>query len=159
MPNTRKTSTPPPPKPSGVMIAINMLLVATVIVFAYLKFGPHGTQQSPPPLTSVAPPAPVASTPIPQLTAATPIPTPTPFSVAALAANPAAWPRTVTLTQPASFPALYNGQVVGSVSVPAGTSVKLIGIDGDNLDIEYQGARQKLHWTTTDLEQRVRASH
>jgi hypothetical protein len=59
----------------------------------------------------------------------------------------------------ASFPAIYNGQVVGSISVPAGTAVKLIGIEGNNLDIEYQGGRQKLPWNATDLEARVRASH
>jgi hypothetical protein len=158
----RRPSTPQSAKPSGAMIGVNMLLVSVCIVVAYLKFGPHAAQAPPPPITSDATPAPVASapsTPIPQLIAATPVPTPTPFSITALAANPSTWPPGVTLRQVASFPAIYNGQVVGSISVPAGTAVKLIGIEGNNLDIEYQGGRQKLPWNATDLEARVRASH
>ena len=164
----RPTNQPPAPqKSSGAMIALNLVLVFIVIAVAYVRLGPGGqilhrylaTIQGPADQQATAPysPAPVASAPVLVAPpAAAPAPAVRAFDPADLAGNPAAWPKTVMLKQQATFPAIYNSQVVGSVNVPAGTLVSLVGIEGGLLDLEYQGGRQKLSWKLTDLEQRVR---
>jgi hypothetical protein len=83
----------------------------------------------------------------------TPPPPPKPFDPADLAGNPSAWPKKLHLKQAVEFPALYNGQVVGSVTAPAGTAVTLRDIQGGQLTVDYQGGTQKIPWTLTDLEQ------
>jgi hypothetical protein len=116
---------------------------------------------APAPVTAITPAPVPASTPTP---AATPTPAPEavstpappkPFDPADLAGNPGAWPKTLILKQAVIFPAMYNSQVVGSVSAPAGAEVKLVNIQGDQLVLEFQGGTQTLPWTLTDLEEQV----
>jgi len=51
------------------------------------------------------------------------------------------------------FPALFNGQVVGSISAPAGSAVSLVNIEGDKVVLDYQGGTQTLSWKLTDLQE------
>jgi len=97
---------------------------------------------------STPPPAPV-SPPAP----------PKPFDPADLVGNPSAWPRTVHLKQAVVFPALYNAQVVGSVTAPPGAVVSLVNIQGDQLILDYNGGRQRLPWKQTDLAEEVAKSN
>jgi len=165
---TYPSSQPPEPKSSGGMIAFNLILVAIVIIAAWVKLGPGGrildhylsAMKGPPDLSSpapaaTAPPSPAAS-PAPVLSQPPPAPAARPFDPADLAGNLAAWPKAVALKQQTTFPAVLNAQVVGSVDVPAGTLVKLVNIEGETLELEYQGGRQMVPWQLTDLEQRVR---
>jgi hypothetical protein len=62
------------------------------------------------------------------------------------------------LTQAVAFPVIYESQVVGSVTAPLGSIVKLVNIEGDQLIVEYQGGAQRLSWKLTDLEQEVAQS-
>ncbi len=112
---------------------------------------PASTPAAAPPTVAAATPAAPPAPPV----AATPPPPPKPFNPADLAGNRAAWPRKVHLKQPVEFPALYNGQVVGSVTAPAGTEVALDGIQGTVLTVDYQGGQQRVDWTWTDLEQQA----
>jgi len=77
---------------------------------------------------------------------------PKPFP-ADLAADPAAWPRTVILKQAVAFPALFNGQVVGTISAPAGSTVSLVNIEGDQVVLNYQGGTQTIPWKLTNLQE------
>lgn len=82
---------------------------------------------------------------------------PTPIDWETFRQTPALWPRMVSLTRPVDFPAVLNGEVVGSVKVPSGTSVKFNGMHGTELKLEYQGVLQDVPMGATDLEQRVKA--
>jgi hypothetical protein len=63
------------------------------------------------------------------------------------------------LRQGLTFPLLdSNSQVVGSVTEPAGTTVKLVNIQGDQLTLEYNGMAQKVSWKQTDLAEEVAKS-
>jgi len=75
------------------------------------------------------------------------------FDPAKLAANPAAWPKSVHLKQDAMFPAVVDGRSVGTVNVLAGTAVKLVQIAGENVTLDYQGGRKEFSWKGTDLEE------
>jgi hypothetical protein len=99
-------------------------------------------------------PAPAAASTPAQAPAAAPTPAqPQPFDITVLAGNPSAWPKKVKLKQAVIFPALYNSQVVGSVTAPAGTSVNLVNIQGDQLILDYNGGTQTLSWKQTDIEE------
>lgn len=102
-----------------------------------------------------APEEPAAASPAPAPAAPTPPPAPTPFDPAELAGNPAAWPRSVRLREAVTFPAVYDGQVVGSFTAPAGTAVRLLKIQGNQLTVSFQGGTRVLDWRLTDLEAEV----
>lgn len=121
---------------------------------------------TPPPVPAISPlvaeeaAAPIAApSATPDMAAAaiaTPTPTPAPpkpFDPADLQGTPGAWPKTVTLKQPVIFPALYNGQIVGSLTAPPGTAVKLVRIQGEQLVLGFNGGTQTVPWQWTDLEQ------
>ena len=110
----------------------------------------------------VAESAPVLAAPSAPALAAVPAPAPAapappavakPFDPADLASNPAAWPKTLILKQAVVFPAVYNSQVVGSVTALPGTVVKLVNIQGNQLTVDYQGGTQTLFWQLTDIAQ------
>jgi hypothetical protein len=103
---------------------------------------------------SPAPALAAASTPASPAAASAPA-QPKPFDPADLAGNPSAWPKTLKLKQAAVFPVLINSQVVGSVTVPPGTLVTLVSMQGDQLTLQYQGETQTLSWQQTDIEEQV----
>ena len=156
-----------PPGKSGPMIALNLILVAAVIIAAWVRFGSGGKflhqtlAPANPAATSYAPAPPAQIAPVaapgPPSTSQ-PAPAPALFDPSTIAADPHSWPLSVRLTQPVTFPAVFISQVVGSVSVPAGTAARLVGIQGQFLELEYQGALQKVPWQQTDLEAQVRQS-
>jgi len=166
-------------KKKGGMIALNAVLVFLVVAGIYIRMGGGGekgqrmlaaisglfSRPSEEPAPAFVAPAPVISAPVIEkapaatvapaaapVAASTPAP-PKPFDPADLAANPGAWPKTLKLKAATDFPAAFNGQIVGSVSVPAGTEVKLVNIQGDQLIVDYQGGTQKLSWKLTDIEE------
>jgi len=121
---------------------------------------PPAAPAAQPPAAAVQPGPAVAQavTPAAQPTAsaipATPVvtpPPPRPFNPVELAPFPAAWPRTVLLTQPVNFPAVFNGQIVGSLTVPARTPVRLANIQGTFLVLDFQGGAQRVPWQMTNL--------
>jgi hypothetical protein len=175
----RRMSTPVRKKKGGWMLALNVVLVLVVAAAAYIRFASGGetarhylaamwTEFAGPaaesPKATLAAPASVAaikpdavevavSTPPPSVVS-TPAP-PKAFDPADLAGNPGAWPKTVRLKQSVVFPAVFNSQVVGSVTVPRGAVVNLVSIQGDQLILAFQGGTQKLSWKLTDIEEEV----
>jgi hypothetical protein len=174
----RSVVRPVPPRKSGLTIAVNLSLILLIGAALYIRFAAGGetarrdiaaiwaifakpSEETPAviatPAPQAPPPAPImavqAPTPPPVL-AATP-PPPKPFDPAELAGNPGAWPKTLRLKAPAVFPAVFNSQVVGSVSVPAGAVVNLLKIQGDQLIVVFQGGTQTLPWKATDLAEQV----
>ena len=168
------TSTPPPalaaaatPAPAAAappatavatsapaMVATPAPVASTPTLASAAMQTPDAADPAPASAQTAAPPA----VSVPALAAA-PIPAPPkPFDPADLAGNPGAWPKTVILRRDATFPALYNGQVVGSVTAPPGTVVHLMNMQGDQLVVEYQGGTQKLAWRDTDIEQEAAKS-
>jgi hypothetical protein len=90
-------------------------------------------------------------TPVP-----TPVPTPTPV-------DPLGWllehkdrvPAQVTLLTAVEFPAVFNGQVAGFVSAPAGSKVNVGQIEPEFLNVTFGGARQRIPIKATDLRQQA----
>ena len=76
----------------------------------------------------------------------------------ALSLSPGSWPKTVIIKQSATFPALLNGKVVGSVVLPKGTMLRLIAVRGENVTVEYQGVRQVMAARSTNLIELVASS-
>jgi hypothetical protein len=73
----------------------------------------------------------------------------------ALARTPSELPRIVTLLRDTPFAAILNGKVIGSVTAPPGTRVRLLRISAVQAVVEFRGARQTIPISTTDLERRV----
>jgi len=103
------------------------------------------------PAIKTEPAAVTEATPPPAVS--TPPPAPKPFDIADLAGNRGAWPKMLRLKQAVDFPAVFNARVVGSVSVPAGSVVRLVEIQGDQLTLDYQGGTQILSWKLTDIDE------
>jgi hypothetical protein len=175
----RRMSTPARKKKSGLMLALNVALVLAVAGAAYIRFGSGGetarhylaamwtefagpAAESPVaaptayvPVAAIKPePVEVAVSTPPPSVASTPAPAKA-FDPADLAAHPGAWPKTLRLKQSVAFPAVFNSQVVGSVTVPRGAVVNLVSIQGDQVILAFQGGTQKLSWKMTDLEEEV----
>ncbi len=132
----------------NVMIAINLVLILCVAGGLYIRLKGGGAENG----SAVAQPAATSgpAMPAPAMPAPVTVTAPAPFDPASLAGNPAAWPKTLRLKQVTTFPAVFNSQVVGSVTVPAGTVVKLVNVQGDQLVLNYQGGMQAVAWKQTD---------
>lgn len=125
---------------------------------------PQPEQPTPAPIAPVVevpvpppPPAPVVvqATPTPApVIAPTPTPAPAPLELATVAANPALWPRNVTLLLPKNFPLSINGRLIGEAKAPAGIQVRLLRISGQQVEVEFQNARRMIPADSTDLMQR-----
>lgn len=68
-----------------------------------------------------------------------------------IAGDRARWPKTVKLTRAATFPAVSNGKIVGSLIAPAGTEVVLHAIRDDKVGLEFNGGGAWLPVDQTDL--------
>lgn len=90
-------------------------------------------------------------------------PSPSPAEMAPdlqkITANRALWPKTLTLTKPATFPAVFNGKIVGSLVAPAGSEVILHSIKDDKVGLEFNGGGAWLPVDQTDLLARAAAPH
>ncbi|MEY5012176.1 MAG: hypothetical protein RLZZ253_3315 [Verrucomicrobiota bacterium] len=56
-----------------------------------------------------------------------------------LAATPADWPKVLSLKKPTQFPAVRDGQVIGTLTAPMGSEVRLVKIHQGKIGVEYQG--------------------
>lgn len=111
---------------------------------------PRPTPTPTPAATPVPEPSP---TPTPE---ATPSPTPTPAPadpVAWLIAHPDRWPRELMLTEPAEFPAVYEGKTVGKVSAPRGALLGVVKIFPDDVAVTFRGAPRRLPHSMTNLRE------
>jgi hypothetical protein len=59
------------------------------------------------------------------------------------------------LKQAVVFPALYDGQNVGSITAPPGTAVNLVKIQGEELVLGFNGGTQTVPWRWTDIEEQA----
>jgi len=107
---------------------------------------------APAPLAAKAPDSPVLPV----------APRPSPGEVAPdlqkIAGNRALWPKTVTLTKAATFPAVFNGKIVGSLVAPAGSEAILHSIKDDKVGLEFNGGGAWLPVDQTDLIARASKS-
>ncbi len=71
--------------------------------------------------------------------------------LAKIAGNRALWPKKVTLTKDATFPAVLNGKIVGSLVAPAGSEAILHSIKDDKVGLEFNGGGAWLPAGDTDL--------
>ncbi len=81
------------------------------------------------------------------------------FDLQKIAADPSLWPKKVTLTKPAKFPAVLNGRIVGELIAPAGSEATLKLIKNDQVGLEFNGGGAWLPAAETDLSARVQATH
>jgi hypothetical protein len=134
------------------------------------------TPQPPAPVTPTPEPKPAAApapapTPVQEpkapAVAVAPKPTPTPapapvpapvepaLDLAAVAASPALWPPAVSLVQPFPFPVVLDGRVVGQATAPVGTALRLVRVNGQQIEVEFQKARHVVPASATDLMERA----
>ena len=71
------------------------------------------------------------------------------------AAQPALWPKTVSLKNHVEFLAVVHNETVGTVRVSPGTEVHLVKISNGKLGLEYQGGGAWVIPQMTDLVERV----
>lgn len=114
---------------------------------------PVETEITPP--TALPAPPPVSS-PEPE-TRPEPAPAEVRVDAATIAATPAWWPKTVSLTQATTIPVMLNGQAVGRAQLPARTSVKLIRFTGAQLEIEHLNQRLTVPAASTDFMEQATA--
>jgi hypothetical protein len=72
-----------------------------------------------------------------------------------LAAEPAAWPKTVKLKKPREFPGVVDGKAVGKVLAPAGSETRLVRIQSGKLALEFRGGGTWVAPEETDLRERL----
>jgi hypothetical protein len=125
----------------------DILQMASTLVHRIASAVPASAPSATPAVTA-APPAPALAASQP---AVAPDTTP-PMTLASLKTNPSAWPKTVVLKEGMEFPAMFNGQTVGSVQVGAGTMVTLVSVkDGGMLRVQFQGATKEIPAAATDV--------
>jgi hypothetical protein len=71
--------------------------------------------------------------------------------VAKLMATPHLWPKTVTLTRATPFPAVVAGREVGTARVAAGTTVELVTITPDTVEVRFREGTVRLPHDATNL--------
>ena len=72
-------------------------------------------------------------------------------AVAILLADRPSWPEFLSLSAPTRFPAIHNGRMVGQVMLPAGTSVEVVDINENEVEVQFRGAKQRLPHDATNL--------
>ncbi|MBU3666338.1 MAG: DUF3459 domain-containing protein [Chthoniobacterales bacterium] len=103
----------------------------------------------PTPTPAPAPTPEATPEPTPDLEA---IPRPTPLDpVAWLIDHPARWPKHLTLTKAAEFPAVSGEKEVGRLTVPAGSKVDVVEITRQDVVVEFRKGRARVAYDATDL--------
>ena len=110
------------------------------------------------PSEAFAAPSPVESAAPTRKPAPTPVEKPA-ISFEQIEANPALWPKEVSLKKQTVFPAVVEGKEVGKVTVSAGTAVQLYRIANQKLAVVYNGGGAWVLPAETDLLERVSATH
>jgi hypothetical protein len=101
------------------------------------------------PVVPAAPPALVAEVSAPPVVTAPDLQT--------IAADRTRWPKKVSLIKAATFPAVLNGKVVGSLVAPAGAEANLVSIKEDQVGLEFNGGGAWVPASQTDLIARIQA--
>ena len=65
------------------------------------------------------------------------------------------WPSEIALIQPVEFPTATGSGQTGTVMVPQGAVMKLIGVHGDSVDVAYRNLTARLPAAATDLGARM----
>ncbi|MEI9893218.1 MAG: hypothetical protein WDN28_04765 [Chthoniobacter sp.] len=63
------------------------------------------------------------------------------------------------LVQATVFPVAINGRIVGEAKVPVGTTLRLVRVYNQSVEVEYQNARQVVPVASTDLMQRASVTY
>jgi hypothetical protein len=66
------------------------------------------------------------------------------------------WPQEVALLKEADFPAVVEGRVAGSVTMPPGTLVKLVELSGETASVTWRGGATRVPIAATDLRERAK---
>jgi len=153
----------------------NLVIVALTVVACYLcymrGYFDRYLSRRPEPIVLAAPSAPtvksdasragsVSAQPVSPEAAptATPEATPTPEAPIDLATiDPHNLPLQVKLCRPTAFPIMVNGQRVGSTTSPAGMMFRLVGVQGDRVEVRVGEGTQLIPADATDVISRVRA--
>jgi hypothetical protein len=95
--------------------------------------------------------------PQPTIPATTPRPPQIPLKLADVVQDHSLWPPQIALTKPTQFPAVMNGQVIGSVGQPVGTVFRLVGVSLLGAEVVFRGATTRIPASATDLLARAEA--
>jgi hypothetical protein len=115
---------------------------------------------TPPPATPEPVVVKATPAPAPVVVAATPPPAPTPpaLDLATVVRTPALWPPQVQLLRATTVPVTINGRMAGEAKIPAGTTLRLLRVGAQSVEVEYQNGRQLVPVTSTDLMPRALAA-
>jgi hypothetical protein len=94
----------------------------------------------------------------PKIVLSTPTPAPSPrriFDLKDLAGRRSDWPAKLMLTKATAFPAVTQGKVIGSLTAPSGSEVKLMTISGGRIGVEFQGGGAWVLAEDTDIVRRT----
>lgn len=103
-------------------------------------------------------PEPVAPTVVPEPAVAPPPSTPAPAATVdwqKMVSEKLKLPAKVVLTKPATFAAVLNGKIVGSLVAPAGSEANIVQVKGDKLGLEFNGGGGWVPAAETDLLARL----
>ncbi|MEI8341523.1 MAG: hypothetical protein WCH43_08335 [Verrucomicrobiota bacterium] len=151
----------------AIAMATNLKQIAEAKLGAY--FAPKVPEPTPvvttrqPAPAEPPTPAPVESQPVAESTPPPSIPTPTPEDetpeqiLTQLTAAAAERPQTVICKEAIEFPALMNGKVIGSVKIPPGTPLKLLGVQMYEITVGYLNSKQVIPASKSNLIAQVMA--
>ena len=142
-PNAALTATPIPAPVSAANSEKQPLVSAS----AQLAFAQPTPMEAPTPASTPEP------TPTPAPSNAEPTPEP-PLDLGTV--DRRSLPLQVKLRQPVEFPIIANGQQVGTTSSPMGMTVRLIGVQGNQLEVQCGGVTKMIPAEATDVVSRVR---
>lgn len=85
----------------------------------------------------------------------TPVPAAPTINLSDIAGQPDKWPKTVVLKKDVVFPINSGGKQVGEVTFHAGKELRLQGIEGQNVSLEYMGNLASVPADSTDIQERL----
>jgi len=86
---------------------------------------------------------------------ATPAPTAAAVDWQKIMSDKSKLPKKVTLTKPATFKAVLNGKIVGTLVAPAGAEASIVQTKDDKLGLEFNGGGGWVPAAETDLLARI----
>lgn len=79
------------------------------------------------------------------------------MDLAALARNPAWWPKWIVLTKPTSLPIVSGGIEIGKILAPSGMEFRMTQVVGVQVEVEFEGRSIRIPADSTDLRTRAAA--
>ena len=139
-----------PPDRRGVIISMLVLLGIGVFVWSSM----HGNGGDDIPGTPVTNELPVRATP-PAISASPPLPNEARPKSSATPATPPL-PSEISLTTAIRMPITINGNPSGTITLPAGTRVRLVSVRDGSVVIRYVNSMATVPLTSTDLHLPIR---